>query len=69
MNDALIGWIGFVCFGISGKTSDKSAFRGVEATLPLGGVAVGAAVDEKGQRLIWLEPSSPSGWPLCAATT
>ena len=34
-------------------TSPRS--EAIEATLPLGSVAVGAAVDEKGQRLIWLE--------------
>jgi hypothetical protein len=36
-------------------TAEASA--AVAATLPLGSVAVEPALDEKGQRLIWLDPS------------
>ena len=33
-----------------------AAFDAIAATLPVGSVAVEPATDEKGERLIWLEP-------------
>jgi len=34
-----------------------AAFKAITATLPLGSVAYEAEVTEKGERLIWIEPS------------
>jgi hypothetical protein len=35
----------------------QAAFEAIAATLPLGSVGYENATDEKGERLIWLEPN------------
>ena len=34
-----------------------AAFEAIPVTLPLGSVALGPTIDDKGNRQIWLEPS------------
>ena len=43
------------------------AFNAIAASLPLGSVAFEPTTEEKGQRLIWLEPHVVNKLRICAA--
>jgi hypothetical protein len=45
----------------------QAAFEAIARTLPLGSVGYENKVNEKGERLIWLDPSVVDRCAICAA--